>query len=621
MRQRLRNAVYGREPLTDSTEDLVVGSTQLYEANGQMRYVPMPTADPKDPLNLPQWRKWLAVIALCFYGALAVSSEAIIGALLPVFALEYGGVDPKILGTTENLLNIGGSGQSLDDLIDGLDGPPMWRISLLSTAPMIINGIASWVLVPLSIAIGRRPVILLCGALAWAGGIWAAASQSLDAHIAARCFQGIGAGTIDALIPLIIQDFMFIHERNKAVAAVNASTGLIIVGLGVGSPIIVTRMSWRWVYGITSIVGFVTWVSIILCLPETRRIRTPDELAGKEVYPLQEGETRPRVDHLRYGRRTLWTELGMFNAGMEWRRAGWAVWLAMKTTVFPNVLWCIALNAVLTAANSASHQVASSVLINSGWPFESLGLFVVPIVVACPFVWLFGGFFADKVSNGLARRRAGRREPEAHLVNLILPVIFGFAGPMVFGYAAQNANAGLPAWVVLVGVFILSFATNTVQTVVSVYLVECYPNFAGPVLVTVSTFRLIFGFTLSFNATTWIDNMGFFGAFSIYSGAIAGVALILPFIFLYGKPIRNWTAGRLERTDNKGKAKLMEEPEQERREDIELESNAVASSYYADERTGLYNIPLHPVVGDNTGLTDANGRRERTTSVGHAHAY
>lgn len=37
-------------------------------------------------------------------------------------------------------------------------------------------------------------------------------------------------------------------------------------------------MSWRWVYGITSIVGFVTWVSIILCLPETRRIRTPDEL-------------------------------------------------------------------------------------------------------------------------------------------------------------------------------------------------------------------------------------------------------------------------------------------------------------------------------------------------------
>lgn len=57
MRQRLRNTMYGREALTDSTEDLVVGSTKLYEANGQMRHVPMPTPDPKGIyyclLNLP----------------------------------------------------------------------------------------------------------------------------------------------------------------------------------------------------------------------------------------------------------------------------------------------------------------------------------------------------------------------------------------------------------------------------------------------------------------------------------------------------------------------------------------------------------------------------------------
>lgn len=25
-----------------------------------------PTPDPKDPLNLPEWRKWLAVASLCF---------------------------------------------------------------------------------------------------------------------------------------------------------------------------------------------------------------------------------------------------------------------------------------------------------------------------------------------------------------------------------------------------------------------------------------------------------------------------------------------------------------------------------------------------------------------------
>ena len=163
----------------------------------------------------------------------------------------------------------------------------------------------------------------------------------------------------------------------------------------------------------------------------------------------------------------------------EWRRAATAVWLSVKTTVFPNVAWCIALAAVTSAANSASQQVASGVLMRSGWKFESLGLFVVPIVIASPFVWLFGGYLADIVSNTLARRNAGRREPEAHFANLLVPIVFGLAGPLVFGHAAQNAGTNLPSWVVLVGVFILQFSSGTIGTVVSVYLVESYPNFAG----------------------------------------------------------------------------------------------------------------------------------------------
>ncbi|RYP85954.1 hypothetical protein DL770_004967 [Monosporascus sp. CRB-9-2] len=601
MGRRRRNTIYGREALTESVEDLVVGTTQLYEADGQIRYIPMPTPDPKGTLthlfSPPQ------------DGALAASSEAIIGALLPVFMLEYGGVDPKILGTSEDLTD-------LDTLIAGLDGPPTWQISLLSTAPMIVNGVASWVLIPLSIAVGRRPVILLCGALAWAGGIWAATSGGLKSHIAARCFQGIGAGTIDALIPLIIQDFMFIHERNKAVAAVNASTGLIIVGLGVGSPLIVTRMSWRWVYGVTSIIGFATWISIILCLPETRRVRTPDELAGKVVYPLRPGETRPRLDHSRYGYRTPWVEFGLFNAGTEWRRAATAVWLSVKTAIFPNVLWCVALNAALTGAFGAVQQVSSSVLISSGWRFEELGLFVLPIVIASPLVWLFGGFIADRVSNAMARRSGGRREPEAHLVNLILPVLAGFAGPMVFGSSAQNVGVSLPSWFVLIGVFILSFASSTITTLISVYLVESYPNFAGPVLVTVSTFRLIFGFLLNFNVTTWIDNMGFFGAFSVYSGTIFGVALLLPVIFFYGKRIRHWSAGRLERTENK--AKKMSDEEGGSMEDIQL--NGAKSVFFdGGDSAGVYSIPWPRATNsDRIELVEPKEGRKNMIKIGKA---
>jgi MFS family permease len=106
-------------------------------------------------------------------------------------------------------------------------------VALLASLPLLVNGVSSFLLVPLSIGIGRRPVLLFAGVMAWSGGLWAGFSTSLESHLAARCFQGLGAGAVDALIPLIVQDMMFIHKRNKAVASISASQGLIIVSLGI----------------------------------------------------------------------------------------------------------------------------------------------------------------------------------------------------------------------------------------------------------------------------------------------------------------------------------------------------------------------------------------------------
>lgn len=57
-------------------------------------------------------------------------------------------------------------------------------------------------LVPLTIAIGRRPVLLATGAMTWCGGFWAGYSHSLNSHLAARAFQGLGAGAVEALVSI-----------------------------------------------------------------------------------------------------------------------------------------------------------------------------------------------------------------------------------------------------------------------------------------------------------------------------------------------------------------------------------------------------------------------------------
>lgn len=75
-------------------------------------------------------------------------------------------------------------------------------------------GLANLVLIPMAISIGRRPVILASGIIAIAGAIWAGNSTSLGSHIGARAIQAIGAGTLESLIPFVIQDMVFVHQRN-----------------------------------------------------------------------------------------------------------------------------------------------------------------------------------------------------------------------------------------------------------------------------------------------------------------------------------------------------------------------------------------------------------------------
>ncbi|KLU82935.1 hypothetical protein MAPG_02002 [Magnaporthiopsis poae ATCC 64411] len=146
--------------------------------------------------------------------------------------------------------------------------------------------------------------------------------------------------------------------------------------------------------------------------------------------------------------------------------------------------------------------------------------------------------------NAHARRNGGRREPEAHLLSLVFPLIAGVTGTIVFGYAGENILT-VPSITVLVGIFFIGFGFLTANALFAVYLVEAYPAYAGPVLVNVSSFRLIVGFIMSFKATQWIQDIGFLRSFGIYGGALALSCLGLPFVYFYGKRIRAWTAGTL----------------------------------------------------------------------------
>lgn len=195
------------------------------------------------------------------------------------------------------------------------------------------------------------------------------------------------------------------------------------------------------------------------------------------------------------------------------------------------------------------------------WQFQYTGLSVLPFIAATGLVYLFGGPVADRVSNAVARRNGGAREPEHHLLNIVVPLVSGLAGTFIFGWAGQN-NAH---WaVLLVGSFLIIFGALVVLSVINVFVVESYPMWAGPVLVNVSSLRIIIAFFLSSKSTSWIAERGFLNTFVIYAEVMIVVSLGVPLLYFFGRKLRQWTAGRVQRVASDVLGKELEDSASER---------------------------------------------------------
>lgn len=104
---------------------------RLYR-DGQLVRLPAPSMSPRDPLNMPFKRKLVACFFLCFFGALAASAELILGAMLPVFALQYAGIDPKyLLVLTTQMHGLPEGSDPLKALEELPNAPPIWHVYLL----------------------------------------------------------------------------------------------------------------------------------------------------------------------------------------------------------------------------------------------------------------------------------------------------------------------------------------------------------------------------------------------------------------------------------------------------------------------------------------------------------
>ncbi|CAK7218216.1 hypothetical protein SBRCBS47491_003434 [Sporothrix bragantina] len=509
--------------LDDEVPLEIVGSTDIYDGDGKIRLIPTPTPDPK-------------------VGSLSMCADFVVGGLLPVFLLEYSGVDPRPILKHADMK---GNPSPMALIPAGVKPVNLYEVTLLSTLPSLTNCAASFLLVPLSLAIGRRPVLLVTAMFSWIGGFLAAYSRSLKEHLAARVIHGLGSATVEALLPLVMQDMVFIHQRNRAIAAIMACQGPMMTIFGILSPYIAVEHSWRWIYLITSAVGVLAWILLIVFVPETRIVRSKQELNGQQIWPVEPGHNRTELDYATYGKRTLRDDIGMFNRGYQWREAFLQMLRSIQTTYFPAMLLVICVDAVFFIILQSIGQTISFALLAAGIPYELSGLTMLLGLVSSGIVYLFGGPFADKLTLKISRLRGKTsREPEFQLPNLIVPFLASMAGCIIFGCAVQFH------WhiaITLFGNMLLMVGSMTAATVLKTFIIESYPQWPGPVLVNVNTLRTVISFGFSSHASSWVQQRGYLFVFGVYVAVLFVMMMFIPMFYIYGKKFRQWTSGRISK--------------------------------------------------------------------------
>ncbi|OHF02438.1 hypothetical protein CORC01_02133 [Colletotrichum orchidophilum] len=515
----------------DGTATLTIG--------GEVILIPTPTADPRDPLNLPEWHKQLIVGIVVLY---AISGLCLITALsaLIVFIMpdyQHDGITPD-------------------------------QISNLFTFPSLFLGIGNMVSMPIAVAIGRRPVILASNVLLFLAAVLCATNRNYYWHLGGRMVASFAAAQCQALALLIMQDIYFLHQRARVFQIYASAEVLLNSSLVIASSYMADALGWRsWYWLFAGLSGLATALTFFF-VPETTYDRPIEAFMGSHptdrsnVLPAVQNtgpdainrsrspgpkyatvDERPTADLEHFKERTFASDLQIFVYKPTWSRC----WLCLKQIgqvfLFPHVLWVAINNGLFQGIDVSIQMTYAEVLVKPpyNWANSSVSLIQLGQVLIALLCVPLIGWLSDYVIRSSARRNHGVHEPEKRLIAWILPMVTAMILTVLYGYVLKDPKRY--HWMAIVsvvdGYLIVLMGVSTVGTA---YLIDSHPNFAGAILVALPVTRGLVGFGLSKHTTTYISNIGPVRTFGIYASVSAAFCLLGIVLFFKGKKVRRLCA-------------------------------------------------------------------------------
>lgn len=413
----------------------------------------------------------------------------------------------------------------------------------LLTYPTLFMGIGNLISMPLALAIGRRPVFLASMALLVASGIWCALSKSLESHIAGRNIMALAAGQSEALVPLIVQEIHFLHEKGKKLGWFVAIENVAVSCFFIATQFLVASYGWRWWYGLFTIINAVLMVLSVVFLAESAFDRT-----GKVNHEVQKTVKNHSVSGGR------WTD-GLKLVAIKPRFDKIPVFYVrlFQGLGMPTIMWVLCLNGIFLGLYIFAAATFAGVLVGVyHMSFTNLAFVQGAQMIDCIIFLPLLGYGGDAVIKWMSKRNNSFYKPEYRLFPLIIPSIAAVVSAIIFGQAASGHGHWYDIAITYTAIYFGFLGANLIGIT---YTVDSFPTRAGPLLVLVCAGRGFISFGLSYSVLPAVQTLGYDGSTIVFGVLCGAFALIGVPVYFFGPSLRAWS-GKVFRVDRESEENL-----------------------------------------------------------------
>ncbi|KAI1336650.1 major facilitator superfamily domain-containing protein [Xylariaceae sp. FL0016] len=523
-------------PGTEIMKD--IGTYHFVKSGGSSNVlVPQPSDDPHDPLNWnPMW-KGLALFCGTF---LSFSLNLGPLALAPMF----------------------------DDYVQE------WNRSLADVVQftgvaILVLGFSNFIWVPMSVCFGRRPVMIISSLICAISSIWRARATSYESFMGASILNGIGAGPCETLMPQIITDTVFLHDRGKY----NTLYFALYFGSLMVGPIISGAMAfntgWRSFWWFNTALLLACFLLSVFLFPETRYRRLPETDATANSSKTNNGSGEKVIDPTPASHHEgsdvetgVKTEAGLAPALTHvdpWLGRGspsksqfkliqnyegsifrelWVPWYLFAFPIVELAAFIVSFSASgFLVVNLSQTQAFAAPPYN--YSSQTIGLFNLAVLVGALIGLFTNGPWSDWIAARLTERNGGVREPEMRLPALIPYVLVMILGSVITA-VGYDYHWPWPA-IVIIGYGCLGMQVTALPSIASTYAVDSYKPITGSLFVAITVNKNLWGYGMGKFLTPWAEESGFRAPVLVNMGLTTVFCLCAIIFWFYGKKFRGMT--------------------------------------------------------------------------------